>query len=299
MTLLIRPPDSGPLEVEGAAAVPAGGATLWFTYPGRWYEVAAFHDTAGRLLGWYTNFVRPPRLEGREWRVEDLCLDLWLPPGGEPRVLDREELAEARELGWVSKEDARRAERECARILGRMRRGDWPPPPIREWSLESVPYLRLRRDEPGTYHAALLSGRLIGYGLYLLGAVSLTVLAFGAAQALTGRAPAQATWVGALAAEAALLLPLALRGSLPATRWPRPVPSDERTFFLGALATGLAVLFLQDAETWREPLAGIYGALGLFCGIFAVCRAWFDRTFPAYAVGGILVCAVALGALLL
>lgn len=299
VTLLIRTPGAEPIEVDGAVALPGGSALLWFSYPGRWYEVASFHDPEGRLLGWYTNLVRPPRLEGTEWRLDDLFLDVWLPAGGRPRVLDREQLREARDRGWVCEVDAERAERECDRIIRRAERGDWPPPPVADWPLESVPYLRLRRDAPGTYHAALLSGRVIGYGLYLLGAVSLTVLAFGAAQALSGRAPAQVTWVGTLAAEAALLLPLALRGALPATRWPRPVPSDERTFFIGALATGLGVLFLQDAETWREPLAGIYAALGLFCAIFAGCRAWFDRALPVYAGAGLLVCLVALGVLLL
>lgn len=298
VTLLLRGPGAPPVEVEGGAVSARGRAVLWFSFPGRWYEVAAFHDAAGRLLGWYTNLVRPAAFEGKRWRIDDLCLDVWLAPGGGPRVLDRDELREAVERGWLDAGDAERAERECATIVDRAARGDWPPPPVSAWGLEAVPYLRLRRDAPGTYRAALLSGRVIGYGLYVLGAVSVTVLAFGAAQALSGRAPSQATWVGTLAAETALLLPLALRGSLPATRWPRPVPSDERTFFLGALATGLAVVFLQDAGAWREPLAGIYGTLALFCGIFAVSRAWFDRRFPTYAAAGLAVCAVALAVLL-
>lgn len=298
LTLLLRAIDAEPRRVGGGITLPGGAALLWFSFPGRGYEVAAFYDRVGRLLGWYANLVHPPRFEAEAWRIRDLVLDVWLAPGGTPRVLDREEFREARERGWLDQEEAERAEREARAIVGRAAAGEWPPPPVRAWTLEAVPYLRLRRDAPGTYRAALLSGRVIGYGLYMLGAVSVTVLVFGAVPALTGHAPAQATWVGTFAAEAALLLPLALRGSLPATRWPRPVPSDERTFFLGALATGLAVLFVQDAAAWREPLAGVYATLGLFCGIFAVCRAWFDRVFPAYGTAGVLVCALALAVLL-
>lgn len=299
VTLLLHHARAAPLEVGDAVRLPGGSALLWFSYPGRWYEVAALHDPAGRLIGWYTNLVRPPELDGERWRIDDLCLDVWLPRDGAPRALDRKEFREARERGWIAEGEAERADRECARILRRAERGEWPPPPVGAWTLEAVPYLRLRRDAPGTYHAALIAGRVIGYGLYVLGAVSLTGLAFAAGEALAGRPPSHAVWVGALAAEAALLLPLALGGALPATRWPRPVPSDERTFFLGALATGLGVIFLQDAETWREPLAGVYAALGLFCGIFAVCRAWFDRRFPLYATSGLLVCLGALALLLL
>lgn len=298
VTLLLHPSEAAPIEIGDAVRLPGGSALLWFSYPGRWYEVAALHDPIGRLLGWYTNLVRPPELEGRVWRIDDLLLDVWLPRDGTPRVLDRDELRQVRERGWLEEREVERAERECSRIVSRARRGDWPPPPVREWTLEAVPYLRLRRDAPGTYHAALISGRVIGYGLYLLGAVSFTSLAFAVGGALSGRSPTHAVWVGTLAAEAALLLPLALRGALPATRWPRPVPSDERTFFLGALAMGLGVLFLQEAETWREPLAGVYATLGLFCAIFAVCRAWFDRRFPLYAAAGLVVCLGALALLL-
>lgn len=298
VTLLLRAPDAGPRRVGEGLTLPAGASLLWFSFPGRWYEVAAFYDGEGRLLGWYANLVRPPRFEGEIWRIEDLALDVWLPRRGAPRLLDREEFERAGENGWLEAGETERAEREARAIVGRARKGDWPPAPVRSWTLEAVPYLRLRRDAPGIYRAALVSGRVIGYGLYYLGAASLTVLTFGTLQALSGRALSQAIWVGTLAAEAALLLPLALRGSLPATRWPRPVPTDERSFFLGALATGLAVLFLQDAAAWREPLAGVYATLGLFCGIFAVCRAWFDRAFSAYATAGVLVCLVALVALL-
>lgn len=298
VTLLLRPAAAEPMRVGNEVVLARGSALLWFSFPGRWYELATCYDPAGRFLGSYANIVRPPELEGTRWRIEDLFLDVWLAPGAPPRVLDEDELREARDRGWLEAETAERAERECRAIVRRAARGEWPPPPVRDWTLEAVPYLRLRRDAPGTYRAALVSGRVIGYGLYYLGTVSVTVLAFGAGQAMSGRVAAQATWVGTLAAEAALLLPLALRGSLPATRWPRPVPAEERTFFLGALAMGLAVLFLQDARTWREPLAGVYATLGLFSGIFAVCRVWFDRAFPTWAAAGILVCAVALAVLL-
>lgn len=296
VTLLLRPP--GARTLGGAGELAGGSALLWFTFPGRWHEVAAFHDARGRFLGTYTNLIRPPELSGSVWRIDDLLLDVWLAPRSPPAVLDEDEFQEARRRGRISEDDARRAEEECRSVLARVRRGDWPPDPVRRWPLESVPYLRLRRDAPGTYHAARLAGRVIGYGLYLLGAVSLTSLAFGVWLMLGGRGPGGTGWLATLAAEALILLPLALGGRLPATRWPRPAPTDERTFFLGALASGLAIFVLHDAAAWRGPLAGVYGALALFCLIFAVCRAWFDRKFPAYALAGLLVCALSLLALL-
>lgn len=321
VTLLIRPPDADPLEVDEDIRLPGGSYLLWFTFPGAWHEVAAFHDPSGRLVGYYANVIHPAdladppapgrragsagpgrrRSEGRNaarWRIRDLFLDVWTPPHGPPRVLDEEEFEEARRRGWIDEEEAERAEAERDRILARAAVGRWPPDPVPRRALEAVPFLRLRRDDPGTYWAALLAGRIIGYGLYLLGAICVTSLAFAAATNVLEPGGAHEWWIAAIAAEAGILLPLALSGRLPATRWPRPAPTDERTFFLGTVAAGVAVLVVQDADVWRELLAGLYATLGLFLLLFAVCRTLFERRLPMLALTGCLLSAVALVVLL-
>lgn len=299
VTLLLRAPDAEARTIEGGPTLAPGAALLWFTFPGRWHEVAAFHDPRGRLLGHYTNIVCPPRLTGDRWEIVDLFLDLWQPARGPPRLLDEDEFRGARSRGWLEEGEAARAREEADLLLARARAGRWPPPEVTEWPLESVPYLRLRRDAPGRYRARLLSGRLIGYGLYLLAGVSVTSLGFAAFTGAFERSgPSQSAWLGALALQAVALLPLSLFGRLPATRWPRPAPADERTLFVAALAAGLAVLLLDGGEALRAPLAAVYAALLLFLAIFAACRAWYDRAFPAVAAGGLAVCVVALWALL-
>lgn len=300
-TLLIRPEGAAPMEVGEEARLPGGSALLWFTFPGRWYEVGAFHGPSGELAGYYTNLVRPPDFQDSTWRVRDLFLDIWLPRGGPPLVLDREEFERARREGWLEVEEAERARAECERIRERAARGDWPPRAVRRWPLEAVPALRLRRDAPGTYWASLVSGRIIAWGLYLLGTVPVTTLAFAVlTDAFEGSGRDQMAWLLTLAGEALVLLPLTLAGRLPATRFPRPGESltDERTLFIAALAVGLAVLILHDSEDWRPLLAGLYSTLSLFLAIFALCRGWFDRRFPAVAVAGLLVCGLALVVLL-
>lgn len=295
VTLLIRPPDAEELRVTEGIVLEGGASLLWFTFPGRWHEVGAFHDREGRLLGWYTNVIRPPRLMDARWEIHDLFLDVWQEPGGAPRVLDEDELREALERGWIDGSEAARAREECARVADRARARRWPPATVRRTPLEAVPYLRLRRDAPGTYRASLTSGRVIGYGLYMLGAVSATSVGFAAlTDAFQRSGPSEVVWLMTIAAEAALLLPLALAGRLPATRWPRPAPTDERTLFLAAVAAGLAVLVLPGRAELRLPLAAVYGVLMVFLGIFAVCRAWYDRTFPGVAAAGLLVSTVAL-----
>lgn len=302
ITLQRRPAGSGTRVVADGVALEPEARLLWYTFPGRRYEVAAFHGPDGRLLGHYTNVVRPPRIGDGEWEITDLFLDVWQPADrpGEPRVLDREELRRAEAEGAVDREEARRAREVAERVEARARAGTWPPPEVRRWPLEAARELRLLRDEPGVYHANKISGRIVASGIYLLGAVSATSLVFaGATDALVAPGGARRWWLIALAAEAAVIVPAALAGRLPATRRVRlPEAMDENTLFLAAAATGAAVLIVNESDLWRSLLSAVYGALALFLAVFAVCRARFDRELPLAALAGLAVSVLALVALL-
>lgn len=295
VTLQIQPPGAPSIPVAGGLTLEPGAVLLWFLFPGRPWTVGVFHDAAGRRLGEYVNIVRPPETRGTEWVIHDLCLDLWVAGNGRPRLLDEDELERALRRGWLSAEEAALARRTAARRLEAIEAGEWPPEPVERWPLEEIPALRLKRDTPGTYWAALVSGRIIAYGLYLMGAVSATSIAFAAlSDAFVRPGAGQTAWKLAVLAEAAVLLPLSLRGRLPATRWPRPALTDERSLFVAILATGLAVLALNERTEWGVALLPVYGTLGLFSLVFAVSRAWFDRTVPVFALAGLLVTLVAL-----
>jgi len=284
---------------------------VWYLWPDRWYEVGAFFSPRGTFLGHYVNLIRPPHLDeptlegDRSWMVEDLFLDVWVPASGSPVILDRDELETAVSRGWVSGEERTRVEKLAVSIVARASIGSgglrrsWPPPALRRWPPDLVPALRLKRDSPGTFFAARLSGRIIAYGLYLMGVVSATSIVFAwLTDAFVTAGPAQVAWLSTVAVEAVILLPAALGGWLPATSWPRPALTDERSLFVATLASGLAVLTLNERASWAGALLPVYGTLGLFSAIFAVCRARFDRAIPAFAIAGLLVTLAALVVLL-
>lgn len=298
ITLGAVPEEGQPREVaSGRAVLEPGARLLWFTFPGRRYEVASFHGPDGELLGHYTNLVRPPSLEGDDWEITDLFLDVWQPRGAEEAVLlDRDELAAARERGWIGADEARAAAELADRILAEAREGGWPPAPVRRWTLERVPELRLRRDRPGLYHANLVANRIIAVGMYFLGAASLTTAGFAAAtDALVLRGAARVAWLAGLGVEAAALLGIGLAGRLPATRRVRPEEAlTERTLFWGSALAALAVLVIHESSLWETLLSAVYGTLALFLVIFAAARATLDRRFPGLALAGLAVCALAL-----
>ena len=303
ISLLVLEPDDPPLPV-GDVVVPPGGAVLWFMFPGRSYEVGSVYDADGAFLGYYTNFVQPPRPDTAVWHLTDLFLDVWQAPDGPPRLLDEDELTEAAEQGWVRSEDVARTRAEAAAVLRAARAKHWPPGVVARNPLAAVPALRFRRDAPGTFFANLVVGRLIAFGIYALGAISITSVAFSAftdaLQPGAGLTPGRIGWFGLIGVELIAILVLALAGKLPATQRPRPEEAlTERLLFLGTLVSGAAVMLYPDSQLWKGALAGLYATLGVFLSIFAVSRAVFDRRFPVLAVTGLAVCVVALLILLL
>ena len=298
VTLQVLDGDFTPVKIGDAATLRSGSLLMWFLRPGQPYEVGAFYHARGTFQGYYINLIRPPGLRSLPWVIDDLYLDVWLPAGGDGVLLDEDELDAAVARGEVSTKEADAVRRTGARLLARAQgtgRPRWVPRSVGRSPAESVPALRLRRDAPGTFHAARISGRIIAFGLYLVCAVSATSAGFAAfTDAFLVPGPAQDAWRLTLLGEALLLAPLALGGWLPATRWPQPPLTDERALFIATLASGLAVLALSDRTAWAGALLPVYATLGLFSMVFAVCRGWFDRKVPLFALAGVAMTLVAL-----
>ena len=284
----------------GDITVGSGGAVLWYLFPGRPFEVAAVHDATGRRLGYYTNFIRTPSIEADRWNLTDLYLDVWQGSGEPARLLDTEDLADAVASGIIESEEAQAVRAEADAVLRAAQNGRWPPRLVRDYPLEDVPALRLRRDDPGTYFANLIVGRLIAFGIYAFGAVSITSLAFAAVtDAFYGSRSGLLAWMAVVAIELVVLFGLSLAGRLPATRRPRREEVvTERILFIGALIAGLAVFVYPDGDMWRGGLLGIYSTLAVFLAVFAAVRFRYERNFPTLAVVGFFVCLVALIVLL-
>ena len=298
ITLQVLDAGFKPVRIDEATTLRPGSLLLWFLRPGQPFEVGAFYHGRGTFQGYYINLIRPPRLQSRHWIIEDLYLDVWLPEGGEGVLLDEDELDAAVARGELSVEEAGEVRAVGARLLARSRRRGrprWLPRSVGRSPAESVPALRLRRDAPGTFHAARISGRIIAFGLYLMAAVSATSAGFAAfTGAFLIAGPAQDAWRLTVLGEALVLAPLALGGWLPATRWPQPPLTDERSLFIATLAAGLAVLALSERAEWAGALLPVYATLGLFSLVFAVCRWRFDREVPVFALAGVAMTLVAL-----
>jgi predicted RNA-binding protein associated with RNAse of E/G family len=125
-----------PLRVYGRVILEPGSPVIWFTYPGRWHDIGRFHLADGQHTGSYANILTPVRVDGRRWETTDLCLDVWRDADGSVRLLDEVELEEALAAGWIEPETATQARIEAEALMESAREDRWPPPEVREWTLE-------------------------------------------------------------------------------------------------------------------------------------------------------------------
>ena len=125
-----------PMSTGGRVMLENGSLALWFTFPGEWHDIGLFHLADGTPTGLYANILTPPQIDGDVWHTTDLFLDLWWPTDGEVELLDEDELEEALQKGAIERDTARHAREEADRLLALASAGAWPPPVVREWTLQ-------------------------------------------------------------------------------------------------------------------------------------------------------------------
>lgn len=125
-----------PMMRDGAVMLERGSLALWFTYPDTWHDIGLFHRADGVFTGLYANILTPPKMDGSVWHTTDLCLDVWIPPGGSAVVLDEDEFEDAVAAGHMDARTAERARTEADRLVELARTGSWPPEIVAEWTLE-------------------------------------------------------------------------------------------------------------------------------------------------------------------
>ncbi len=126
-----------PMERGGRVVLEPGAPIVWFTWRGDvWHDIGGFHLADGTFTGVYANVLTPVRMDGAEWDTTDLFLDVWVDADGGVEILDRDEFDAALAAGWIDPRTAARALAEAERLAHDARRGAWPPPYVRQWTVE-------------------------------------------------------------------------------------------------------------------------------------------------------------------
>ncbi|QDY76048.1 DUF402 domain-containing protein [Streptomyces qinzhouensis] len=93
--VVVRAPWAAPgVRDFGFVRFEPGDVFTEYYWRDRWYAVKEVRAANGRLKGWYCDITRPVAVAGTVLTVEDLDLDLWVPPDGGPVLrLDEDEFA--------------------------------------------------------------------------------------------------------------------------------------------------------------------------------------------------------------
>lgn len=127
-----------PVMARGTVILEPGAPVVWFTYPGRWYDVGRFHLCDGTFTGFYANVLTPVVMQRDEWWTTDLCLDFWLGADGDTEILDEEEFAHAEQSGWITPEQSVAARITIEELARAARNLEFPGDREQRWDLTSV-----------------------------------------------------------------------------------------------------------------------------------------------------------------
>ncbi|CAN5820797.1 hypothetical protein BH23GEM6_BH23GEM6_08820 [soil metagenome] len=138
VTLLEETRLERPVTARGKTILEPAASVVWFTYPGKWYDIGRFHLADGTFTGFYANILTPVIMDGNRWETTDLLLDVWLGADGQVEVLDQDEFGAAIQNGWLDVNTAERARSTAATLAARASVGSWPTAHVHEWTLDKA-----------------------------------------------------------------------------------------------------------------------------------------------------------------
>jgi GrpB-like predicted nucleotidyltransferase (UPF0157 family)/predicted RNA-binding protein associated with RNAse of E/G family len=120
------------IQFDDKLVLIAGFPIVYFELIGKWFNVVKIRDLRGKHTGYYCDISTPPRLlEDGSVEVTDLFLDIWVSPDLRYKVLDQDELEEAIEKKWISKDLYVRAKKELKKLIERVEQKEFPPRLVR------------------------------------------------------------------------------------------------------------------------------------------------------------------------
>jgi predicted RNA-binding protein associated with RNAse of E/G family len=117
---------------DNEVVLATGFQIVYFELMGKWFTIGKIRDLEGRHTGYYCDIVTPPKLlDDGGVELTDLFLDLWVSPDLKYKVLDEDELENALQKGWITGWLYERAEKEMKKLVGIVKRGNFPPSYVR------------------------------------------------------------------------------------------------------------------------------------------------------------------------
>jgi len=120
------------ITFDDKAVLKAGFPITYFELTGKWFSVVKVRNLRGTHTGYYCDIATPPKLlKDGSVEITDLFLDLWVSPDLKYKVLDEEELEDALQNRWISKELYETAKKQLQKLIAMVEHRKFPPHLIR------------------------------------------------------------------------------------------------------------------------------------------------------------------------
>ncbi len=117
---------------DGKTVLAQGFPITYFQFLGKWFTIVKIRNLHGEHTGYYCDIVMPPRLSDEWVEITDLFLDLWVSPDLRYEILDEDELEEALQRGWITRELYEKAKKELQKLIGWVKNRRFPPPLVKD-----------------------------------------------------------------------------------------------------------------------------------------------------------------------
>jgi len=109
-----------------------GYPITYFQFFDKWFTIVKIRNLHWEHTGYYCDIVMPPRVLDDWVELTDLFLDLWVSPDLRYRILDEDELEEALQKGWITRELYMKAKRELKKLTRAVENRKFPPPLVKD-----------------------------------------------------------------------------------------------------------------------------------------------------------------------
>jgi len=109
-----------------------GYRIVYFEFFGKWFTIVKIWNRQGQHTGYYCDIVMLPKTTDDCIEITDLFLDLWVSPDLRYKILDEDELEDALQKEWITRELYDRARRELKKLIRLVEKKKFPPPIVKE-----------------------------------------------------------------------------------------------------------------------------------------------------------------------
>ncbi len=138
-----------PIRINNEIVIANGFYMVYFAPIGGNYDILKVYDQGDNFKGYYCDVLDYVRFEKDTLEMLDLFLDVWISPDNKYFILDRDELEDALQHGYIERGAYTKANVILSNMVSGIEKGTFPPVFVRDYTLTPS----MREEIEGVRHS--------------------------------------------------------------------------------------------------------------------------------------------------